>query len=83
MSTLEQHAALDALVRSIQQAQPANPSPELVAILARASEANDSGVDVEAALVALQSASTPATAESPAEPAPKRRGRAVAAEPEA
>ena len=78
MSTLEQHADLDALVRRVQQAQagswpseggmrylPVQPSPELAQALAAAVDANDSGVEVEAALVALQAAWAPAPAPEP------------------
>lgn len=78
MSTLEQHRDLDALVRRIQQAQsgewpseggmrrkPVKFSPSVAKALAAAVEANDSGLEVEAALVALQAAWEPAPAVEP------------------
>ncbi len=76
MSTLEQHRALDTLVRRVQQAlsgewpaeggmrhKPVKPSPELAKALDAAALANDSGIDVEAALKDLQAAWEPAPAE--------------------
>lgn len=72
MGSLEQRGALDALIRRVQQAMAGEwpseggmrhpglvPSPSLVAALAVAEQANDSGVDVDAALVELQAAWEP------------------------
>jgi len=69
MSTLEQHAELDRLVRAVQQATkdaPDKRAPELQAALERAEFANDRGVEVEAALVALQAAWAPSPVSAPA-----------------
>lgn len=78
MSTLAQHRDLDALVRRVQQAlsgawpsdggmrhKPVEPSPHLVKALAAAVEANDNGVEVEAALKDLQAAWEPSPAVDP------------------
>ncbi len=78
MSTLEQHRALDALVRRVQQAlsgewpseggmrhKPVKPSPALSKALEAAVVANDSGIDVEAALKDLQAAWEPSPVAEP------------------
>ena len=82
MATIKDREALDALVRRVQQAlagdwpaeggmrHPGVPSsPELQAALAAAEAANDSGIEVEAALVKLQAVWAPEVLpEKPAAP---------------
>ena len=80
MASLEQHRALDALVRRVQQAlsgdwpseggmrhKPVKASPELAKALEAAIVANDNGIEVEAALKDLQAAWEPAPAAEPEE----------------
>jgi len=82
MATIKDREALDALVRRVQQAIAGDwpseggmrhpgvkPSPALVAALATAEAANDSGLEVEAALAGLQAVWAPEVLpEAPAAP---------------